>query len=661
MAKNIIIFSDGTGQEGGYGQNTNVYDLFNIVEDRTERQISYYDRGLGTGKRKISGLVFGAGISRNVHDCYQFLSDHYAVGDQIFLFGFSRGAATIRTLASFIHLFGILPRSRPDLVKRAYSIYKIRDLHKRMEQAEELLRENRTMWCRIRFVGVWDTVAALGLPFKTINAVIDWIPGCKHRFHDFRLSQCVDYARQALAIDDERRTFHPLLWDETNKCRDQLNGSFHFTHDDINDADLACVAAKLRMAALEQTASKGETRETASVDPLSYYLARRFRGHKGRLFTLLENVDSEKLSDEEPSKVRELRNALVTTLNEVIDFGSVHQTVKNIVSTSPTYRDDPVYGDRVEDKFAGAALSKISRALIEKKGARKRMPEDDARRRLNRALLVDVYGLRRWQYPRIKQVWFAGSHTDVGGGYADNRLAHIPFVWLVNEAVEFGLLIYKEHNIELNPDAEGQMHNPRAKIGRLYRRGSRAWDTNRNQGQGPLVHQSVLERTGYAGFDYEPWVLKMKHEVEPWPERLRSSIQFDENFVWREALWGWGSNFMIPWNDIQHIDQDDMPRVLRLHVKRSDRKADEPRFEVLEIRGSLHSGVSEMVAQFERRKSDDREANTVRVQLEAKIRAMQGEIDDLRKSVKIPSPVRLNGAVAKKGLRKKSAKERVNA
>ena len=91
MGKNIVVFSDGTAQEGGRGRNTNVYKLFNMVEDRTERQIAFYDRGLGTGWRKFSGNVFGAGISKNILECYQFIFENFSAGDQVFLFGFSRG------------------------------------------------------------------------------------------------------------------------------------------------------------------------------------------------------------------------------------------------------------------------------------------------------------------------------------------------------------------------------------------------------------------------------------------------------------------------------------------------------------------------------------------------------------------------------------------
>lgn len=217
MSKNIVVFSDGTGQEGGKAYNTNVYKLFNMIEDRTKNQVAYYDRGLGTGWRKITGNMAGMGISRNIRDCYRFIFENFEADDNIYLFGFSRGATTVRSLSGFIHLFGILPQSRPELIKRAYSIYRIKDQERRKEKAEELISKNRTMWCRIKFLGVWDTVAALGLPFKWMDNVVELIPWFKHRFHNLRLSESVENAYHALAIDDERLTFHPTLWDPVVK------------------------------------------------------------------------------------------------------------------------------------------------------------------------------------------------------------------------------------------------------------------------------------------------------------------------------------------------------------------------------------------------------------------------------------------------------------
>jgi uncharacterized protein (DUF2235 family) len=211
MPKNIIILSDGTGQKGGINENTNVYKLFNFLEDRTPEQVVYYDPGIGTDFRGIFGSITGRGFSQNMLQCYRFLFDNYEAGDKVFLFGFSRGAATVRSLSGFIHLFGVLPSCRPDLIKEAFRIYKKKNTEKRKELADAFIAKHHTMWLQVHFIGVWDTVAALGFPNKLFDAFANLV--APHHFHDFALSKCVDYARHAISIDDERKTFHPVLWD----------------------------------------------------------------------------------------------------------------------------------------------------------------------------------------------------------------------------------------------------------------------------------------------------------------------------------------------------------------------------------------------------------------------------------------------------------------
>ena len=223
MAKNIVVLSDGTGQEGGVGFNTNIYKIFNMLEDRTQRQIAFYDSGLGTDRKKIAGLIAGAGISKNILDCYKFIFENYEAGDKIYLFGFSRGAATVRSLSSFIHLFGILPKSRPDLIDKAFNIYKISNDSKRENKSKEFINSHHTMWTRIHFIGCFDTVAALGFPYKLLNAIVEIIPWYRNNFHNFKLSESIENAYHALSIDDERKTFHPVLWDPEIIHTEKLN------------------------------------------------------------------------------------------------------------------------------------------------------------------------------------------------------------------------------------------------------------------------------------------------------------------------------------------------------------------------------------------------------------------------------------------------------
>ena len=288
-----------------------------MIEDRTDRQIAYYDPGLGTDWKKVTGAVVGRGFSKNILDCYRFLFDHFEAGDQIFLFGFSRGAATVRSLSAFIHLFGVLPKSRADLIDKAFTIYKIKDPAKRKEKAKVFIDKHHTMWSKIKFLGVWDTVAALGLPVKFVSVAMDRI--FAHKFHNFKLSESVEFARQALSIDEERKTFQPVLW---------------------------------------------------------------------------ENMD-------------------------------------------------------IDDK--------------------------------------------------MKQVWFCGVHTDVGGGYKEDALSNISLKWMINEAVSKKLIIYKkskEYKILMDSDANinGIMHNEQKGFpGNLFKRKAREW--NKETHGEPCVHHTVLKRT----------------------------------------------------------------------------------------------------------------------------------------------------------------------
>ena len=556
MSKNIVIFSDGTGQEGGVGNNTNVYDLFNMIEDRTARQISFYDRGLGTGLTKV-GRVSGMGISGNVQECYQFLSDNYDAKDQVYLFGFSRGATTVRTLSAFIHLFGILPRSRPELIKRAWRIYRIGNAKRKHRRAAEFVRLNKTMWAKVRFLGVWDTVAALGLPFKSVDVVIDKLPFGRHSFHDLSLAESVEYARHALAVDDERLTFHPQLWDErsptTNGGPPDTPPEF-FMPEDIDDVYL--VAEKLK----------------AADHPVTRRLKLDDKTRK-----LLAGFDREGLRDESPERKQAVVNAALKAFN------------KEVFDTTGSFYD-PAHAH----EFDSINLSPATRKRMShfKRGMKKHAFW------LDRMLVQEAYCLRPPESPRVKQVWFAGMHSDVGGGYAEKELAHIPLVWMVREAMDLGLLVYPRHEVDLSPEAEGVMHDSRARLGRLYRRRQRQWKREQNQGRSPLVHESVIVRNRSEGPLYEPWILKTRYDVEPWSERLMGSIQFDDHHIWRESFWGWDAAFTVPWEAVERIARDERQGAITIHLK--GKRKD------IVIKGCLPKDLAKLVAQLERHRKNKR-------------------------------------------------------
>jgi uncharacterized protein (DUF2235 family) len=341
MPKNIVVFSDGTRQTGGEGNPTNVYQMFKMMENRTPRQVVFYDAGVGTGWQRISGSAAGVGISRNIREGYRFIFENYEAGDEIYLFGFSRGAATVRSLSSFIHHFGILPKSRPELIKKAWKIYRRRGRSSFGDKKKEFATRYPPMSATVRVLGCYDTVAALGVPIPWANSVLDGIPLFRHKFHDYELSKGVEHAFHALAVDDERKPFAPVLW----------------------DADVA----------------PGQT---------------------------------------------------------------------------------------------------------------------------------------------LLQVWFAGMHSDVGGGYAERGLSDIALVWLTRHAVEKGLLLYKPERVEIDESSGQAAHDSRrtrtAKL--LYRKQVRSWPRGRTDR--PIVHGSVSRRAGSPippdGGKYQPWILGIEHDIDEW-------------------------------------------------------------------------------------------------------------------------------------------------
>ncbi|MFV1993676.1 MAG: phospholipase effector Tle1 domain-containing protein, partial [Acidiferrobacterales bacterium] len=117
----------------------------------------------------------------------------------------------------------------------------------------------------------------------------------------------------------------------------------------------------------------------------------------------------------------------------------------------------------------------------------------------------------------IKQVWFCGMHTDVGGGYAEQGLSDIALAWMVKEATDNGLLIFGANTVVMKSDPDGMMHDSRGGfLEKLYRKKARSWNAQ-THGK-PVVHESVLERTlnknNMEDPPYAPWILVQTHDVE---------------------------------------------------------------------------------------------------------------------------------------------------
>ena len=233
MGRKIVLLSDGTGNSSAKVWRTNVWRVFESLDLSGSDQVAFYDDGVGTAAFKplaILGGAFGWGLRRNVIDLYKFAWRNYRNDDdEIFGFGFSRGAFTMRVVTGLILEQGLIKAdSEAELhakAKAAYRTYRANNYHTiwHLETAGRLLlrpftrrnydpAKNRKS-INIRFLGLWDTVAAYGMPVEEMTrGISQWIwplmlPGC-------HLDDRVQRACHALSVDDERTTFHPVLWDE---------------------------------------------------------------------------------------------------------------------------------------------------------------------------------------------------------------------------------------------------------------------------------------------------------------------------------------------------------------------------------------------------------------------------------------------------------------
>ncbi|MFE1441966.1 DUF2235 domain-containing protein [Streptomyces sp. NPDC058739] len=217
MAKRLVVCCDGTWNSADQPSKTNVAKVALSVVPGTaggKEQRVYYDSGVGTHRGdRLRGGAFGVGLSRNVVDAYRFLVETYEPDDELFLFGFSRGAFTARSLSGLVRNCGILRRDHADRIPDAWGLYRSR-VESPNGAASTLFRRSYARETEIRFIGVWDTVGALGIPYPSAA----WLQPAARRFnarwafHNTDLSSWVRAAFHALAVDEQRSAFRPTLW-----------------------------------------------------------------------------------------------------------------------------------------------------------------------------------------------------------------------------------------------------------------------------------------------------------------------------------------------------------------------------------------------------------------------------------------------------------------
>ncbi len=295
MGKNIILCADGTGNKGGYTPENNVYKLYQAVDIHhpDTEQIVFYDNGIGTQTnqyiRSISG-AFGFGFQSNVCDLYEFLARNYQPDDKVYMFGFSRGAATIRAFNGFLHACGLINgrekgnRQLKDEIERAMKAYQNPSRKSRYLSGITLHDDLP----KIEFIGAWDTVSALGFPqridavtpvlylldklFMALGHLSDKL--IPHKFYNYELTPNIVTASQALAIDDERTAFWPMVWKEDTTAAKQVVkiNQVWFTgmHSNVGGgyerAGLANVSYSWMLDQIEGIEFKDDTVESAAQD-----------------------------------------------------------------------------------------------------------------------------------------------------------------------------------------------------------------------------------------------------------------------------------------------------------------------------------------------------------------------------------------------------------
>lgn len=211
--KNIVICCDGTlAKFGERDKNTNVVRLYERLVDDA-RQTTFYDPGIATHSRlrgvversweRVKEAAWGVGIQRKVETAYRYLMDVYEPGDRVFLFGFSRGAYTVRLLAEMLDRCGLLTRGSQHLIPYATQIFRMDDSG-RSEQIARDFKRSMSRECQVHFIGVWDTVASIG------------VGPMRRYFRDRPLAPGVRFGYHALSIDERRRQFRVARWNEDN-------------------------------------------------------------------------------------------------------------------------------------------------------------------------------------------------------------------------------------------------------------------------------------------------------------------------------------------------------------------------------------------------------------------------------------------------------------
>ncbi|WP_431805219.1 DUF2235 domain-containing protein [Microbacterium sp. bgisy203] len=250
MVRNLVVCFDGTSAQPRAGVNTNVVRLYGMLDlADPAKQVAYYDPGVGTFAAagawtplarwwsRVMGMAFGSGLKENLGEAYTWLMRTWSVGDQVYVFGFSRGAYNARALVGMLRTLGLMRPGSENLVPYAVAAYSggLDDMHKMAEIFAQRVDGDRTT-VPIRYLGLWDTVKAAGILRRSIT------------WPYTRILPNAQRIRHAVSLDERRRPFREYLIDDPNdKTREEV--WFAGIHSDVggtyaDDDELSTIALK---------------------------------------------------------------------------------------------------------------------------------------------------------------------------------------------------------------------------------------------------------------------------------------------------------------------------------------------------------------------------------------------------------------------------------
>jgi hypothetical protein len=312
--KRLIVCNDGTWntpdqEDNGIPSPTNVFKIYNAIADNdgNTKQLKYYHPGVGSEgglAASVLGGAVGVGISRHIQSAYHWLGTNYDDGDEIYLFGFSRGAFTARSIGGLLgrgllDLHNLDPKQAWARVKAAYDAYRQRNssLENRDWAGDDWQFFHGTKASPVRFIGVWDTVGALGVPddLEILDVLFD--NKDKWRFHDTDLGDHVACARHAMAIDEVRSSFTITRWNNAAKHADAKEVWFPGVHCDVGggyaDSDLSDGALQWMIEESSDVGLKFRPGVLASLHPNPLgAMHNSFKGAFAKLRSRPRNVDA---------------------------------------------------------------------------------------------------------------------------------------------------------------------------------------------------------------------------------------------------------------------------------------------------------------------------------------------------------------------------------